>query len=50
MGCDDKVIFLRLKNAGHKFLRIAIDEGKPRALNLDHHAMARPNRVQHIAQ
>ena len=32
--------FLRLKNVGNEFLRVAVDNGKPGALHLHHDAMA----------
>ena len=39
MGCRPEIGFLGFKDVRHKDLRIAVNDGEPGALHLDHHAM-----------
>ena len=50
LGRGNEVRGARFVDAGHKLLRVAIDQGKPSGLNLDHNAMALQKDVIVIAQ
>src|SRR5580700_9466908 len=46
----DEICGFGLVNAGDEFLRVAVDHGKPRGLNLDHHAVTFQEDVVVVAQ
>lgn len=50
MGGEDEVLFFGLEDVRHEFLRVAIDKGKPAALNMNHDAMSWLEGVQDIAE
>ena len=50
VGDLDEIVFVRFEDVRHVLLRIAVDEGEPRALDVYHDAVSPLERVQNIPQ